>query len=325
MITAKIRNLATTLILTFTALAATAQDVNPPVVVTAKVDSASVVMGGRAKVHVEVLKNDGPGVYLDPVQTDGETKISTLSGAEVRQIEVDSTIPQQGRVQVNYTYLIQPFDVGPLTFGPFRYALPGGDTISSQTVTIKVLEPEIPQMMRDSLWINDMEGPLSVKGKWYDFIPDWWPWLLGALLLAGIAVLVFILYKRNGKSLLPRKTYLPPHQVALKRLASLRKQQVGAAMPPKTYYTELTDILRQYLGARFDIYAREMTSQQILEAMEANQQTAPYLTGIEQLLTTADFVKFAKQNPGQSENVHCFNIVLDFVEKTVPHEEPSKP
>ncbi|MCI5979194.1 MAG: BatD family protein [Bacteroidales bacterium] len=299
---------------------AQAQDV-PDMSVHASLDTAAVTMGDRTVLRVEVLKNMHEGVLVDLPRNDNpEQKVLTLGGAEVRDIAVDSTDVGNGRIQLNYNFTLQPFEPGMLSIAPLKYACKG-DTAFSEVVTLKVEEPQIPKEMRDSLLINPMVGQVSIPARWYDFIPSWWPWVLLGLGLIALGVAVFILYKKNGPGLLPRKKVIPPYQLAMQQLDQLKRSKLAEKGQPKEYYTVLTDILRQYLEGRFQIYAREMTSTQILQAMKENNETNAFTDAIRPMLETADFVKFAKQTPLPDENVRSFTVVHSFVKDTRPVEE----
>lgn len=303
----------------------------PPVVVRAKIDSASVTMSGRAVLNVEVIKPAGKGAMVNlPKYEPG--KPNDFAGAEVREINVDSTALPEGRVRVNYQIVLQPFEPGDLSFPTFKYVM-GADTFSSESVPLKVIEPMIPKLMRDSLIINPMEGPASIPARWYDYLPSWhnifhswWFWTILGLLIVALAGTLFYLYKKNGPSLLPRKKYIPPHMVALERLQQLKERKLAENGQDKEYYTVLTDILRQYLGGRFHIFAREMSSTQILRAIHNNREIAGYEKPIGQMLQIADYVKFAKVRALPEENVRSFNTVRDFVEQTKPVDpDPNSP
>lgn len=295
-----------------------------PVRVSAKIDSSAVVMGARVNMHVEVLKPAGKGaMYNMPVLEPG--KVTSLGGAEVRDIMVDSTPLPDHRMQVDYTIQLQPFDPGNLGFPAFKYVL-DADTFYSEVTYLKVLEPKMPKVMRDSLLINPNEGPVSIKARWYDYVPWWWYWvLLGALVIA-LGVLVAILYRKNGPSLLPRRKVIPPHVVAIDSLNKLKAKHLPESGQDKAYYTELTDILRTYLQGRFHINAREMTSTEILQAVKKNPEISDWLNRLTPMFNVADFVKFAKQRPTPQENTQSFDTVEDFVDKTKPAEpDPDSP
>ena len=71
------------------------------------------------------------------------------------------------------------------------------------------------------------------------------------------------------------------------------------------------------MARQFEIHAMESTT---TEFMEAFSMQYPTLTGLretlEQLLMLADLVKFAKEDPSESENERHMNNAFDFVEKT---------
>lgn len=292
----------------------------PTAVVRAHVDSASVRMADRVMLRVEVMKNTSRGVMANLPEYEPGKK-NDFHGVEVRDITIDSTALPNDRMQINYNILLQPFNPGTITIPAFKYAI-DTDTFRSEITTLKVLEPDMPKVMRDSLIINPMMGTVSVKARWYDYVPSWWYWVLIGLALIALGVTVAILYKRNGPSLLPHKKVVPPHVLALQRLEHLKQLHLAESGNDKEYYTELTDILRQYLEGRFGIFAREMTSSQILEAVDLNMITAPWHDRFEAMLKTADFVKFAKLRALPQENSSSFNTVRDFVEETRPVEVP---
>lgn len=303
----------------------------PAVTVRAKIDSASVTMSGRAIMHVQVIKPAGKGRMVNmPAYEPG--KANDFGGAEVREITADSSALPDNRMQVNYDIVLQPFEPGDLTFPAFKYVV-GADTFRSEVTTLKVIEPVMPKLMRDSLIINPMEGPVSIDARWYDYLPSWygmtrswWFWTIIGVLVLTLAAILIYLYKKNGPSLLPRKKFIPPHAVALERLQQLKERKLAEKGQDKEYYTVLTDILRQYLGGRFHIFAREMSSTQILQAIRNNREVDSWEKPIAQMLQIADYVKFAKERALPEENVRSFNTVRDFVEQTKPAEpDPNSP
>jgi hypothetical protein len=313
------KHTAALLAIAATSIFAKGQADMPATVIHAKIDSTQVTMSGRTMLRIEVLKNGHKGAIVGlPVIEPGKT--AEFHGVEVREINVDSTALNNGRMQVNYNILVQPFEVGDVTFPKFKYVV-DSDTSYSEVTSMKVLEPQMPKEMRDSLYINPMEGPVSIKGRWYDFVPEWWYWAVIIAAVIALIVVVAMLYKKNGPTLLPHKKVIPPYVLAMDRLSKLKAQKLAESGHEKEYYTELTDIFRQYLEGRFGIYAREMTTTQILDAMHANPMTKDEAESLLPMLETADFVKFAKVRPLPDENIRSYNVVHEFVEKTKPVEE----
>lgn len=306
-----------------------------PAKVTTSIDTATITMGERTNFNIEVLKNGHNGHFagfdtndstanlnLDNIALYADRKDAhpTLSGIEIRKIDIDSTDLGNGRIRINYTILLQPFN-------PQNYIIPAamyvtdGDTIRSNVTALNVIEPDMPKEMRDSLYINPMRGTLSIESRWYDWVPESWYWWVIGIALAALIVAVILLYRKNGKTLLPVRRRIPPYTLAKNRLDDLKKKRLPEKGHTKAYYTELTDILRQYLGGRFRIYALEMTSSQILDAMRSNPDTAAFVDQLKPMFRVADFVKFAKQDSTPTENIQSSNAVESFIDSTRPVED----
>lgn len=287
-----------------------------PTVVNATADSTTVPMAQRTNIKVEVVKNGHAGAFVNLPHEE-------ISGAEIREITVDSANLGNNRIQLTYNFLIQPFEPGVVNVPEFKYVVEG-DTFRSAPLSIKVLEPEMPKEMRDSLLLNANEGTKSVPGRWYDFIPSWWYWVVLAILFVALVALVVMLYRKNGPTLLPRKKVIPPHILAFRQLEELKQKKLSETGHEKEYYTILTDILRQYLEGRFRIYAREMSTTQIMDAVKTNDEINKYGESLWPVLETADFVKFAKVKPLIDENIRSFSTIKEFVQDTKPVEVPEE-
>lgn len=301
-------------------VAQASDDNAPSAAVRATVDSASVAMGDRVMLRVEVVKNRTNGALFNlPREINGEPR--TLGNVEVREVTVDSTPLPNGRMQLNYNLQMHPLEVGVFTFPQFKYVI-GADTFYSDVTTLKVREPLMPKMMVDSLVIHPYEPQISIKPHWYDYVPSWWYWVVIGGAVVALGVVVAMLYRTNGPTLLPRRKVVAPHVLAMQRLDKLKASRLAENGQEKEYYTELTEILRQYLEGRFGINALEMSTTQIREAVNGNADTAQFAQALAPVLETADFVKFAKVRPLPDENIKAFNTVRGFVEATRPVEEP---
>lgn len=91
----------------------------------------------------------------------------------------------------------------------------------------------------------------------------------------------------------------------------------------KEYFTELTDILREYLFARFGINAMEMTTRQIMDKIYESdlRDKRDY---VKQILNVADFVKFAKVRPLPADSIAAYDNAEKFIEETIPQEKNEK-
>lgn len=276
--------------------------------VKASIDSTSVIQGSKANLRLEVLTNTTGGVIIDAPETGTD-----YFGIEISDLKVDTIDHGNGRIELDYNYTIQAFDPGTVTLPPFRYAI-GDDTISTEVVTLKVLEVDLDTLTD----INPMYNVVSVPSRWYDFIPGWWLWIFVAIAAAGVITCLILLFRRK-KGLISKPVKItPPYDLAVMRLNDLQAKKLPQSGRDKEYYTELTDILRQYLDGRFGINAMEMTSTQIIDTLRHNKETRPGTDLMKQILEIADFVKFAKVRPLPDDNIKAFNSAVKFVEDSKP-------
>ena len=104
-----------------------------------------------------------------------------------------------------------------------------------------------------------------------------------------------------------------------KEREKLREKKLWQSGKIKEYYTEVTDILRRYMEARFGILAMESTTDEILESLtDGGHAAAPQLNILRPVLTMADLVKFAKAQPVPAENEETLASASRFVSETIP-------
>lgn len=142
--------------------------------------------------------------------------------------------------------------------------------------------------------------------------------LLGLVLFVAIRALV---RRRRGR---PRPAPVvaprPPHEVALERIEALRRQGEFDRGSYQPLYFALSEILRAYLGDRFAIDARELTTAELVARMEERHDSA--LTSQRELirgqLEAWDLVKFAKAPSSDSEARASLDAAETVVRATIP-------
>ena len=144
-----------------------------------------------------------------------------------------------------------------------------------------------------------------------------------AALLAAIVFIIIRLKRHKPLISIPQAPPLPADVRALNALDELRQQQLWQQGRVKEYHTELTDIVRNYLEETYSIPSTEMTSDQTLDAFRSCQAyTDETLSLLQQMLQTADMVKFAKSQPQPYQHDLSMTQAVNFVKLTAPkHEE----
>ncbi len=95
------------------------------------------------------------------------------------------------------------------------------------------------------------------------------------------------------------KFYESPAQIALRRLTALENSGLVQSGEFKQFYIELSEIARQYIEARYQIKALEMTTEEFLALIIGNtgHLKLEHQFMIKEFLHSADLVKFAKHIP----------------------------
>lgn len=293
-----------------------------PVMLNAKLDSASMLMGNVNTLRLEVVQDKGVKGNFPLFEKFGPEGIVTLLNDTIelsRPTKVDTLEVGSGRIQINYEVPVQVFDSGLYKLPEFEYAA-GRDTARSKSLLLTVVPVNVTaddpiSPMTD---VADPENP-SI----FDSLPDWlyyywWIILLGIALICG-GIYAWRKFRTEG-TLLPRKPQLSPYDQAMLDLKSLKSRKLWEAGREKEYYTELTDILRRYLDGRFGIKAMEMTSNEIMSHLADLGSGVVPRDKMRDILDMADFVKFAMVRPLPDDNVALFKNAEDFVESTKPVE-----
>ncbi|MBO4870598.1 MAG: cell wall anchor protein [Muribaculaceae bacterium] len=285
-----------------------------PVTVTAKLDSAILLMGKTTALHLEVVQDKNQHGMFPIDQTD--TLSAMVEIAEHRK--ADTTDLGNNRIQINRDIILQSFDSGLYAVGPIAYIV-DRDTFFSKQLTLKVLPVNVDTLQD----IHDIKPVEGVPFKFFDWVPDviadyWWAWLLALLLIGGALYYYFHWYKKGINPLKPERKRLPPYEEAMLNLQNLKQQQLWQNGQEKEYFTGLTDILRVYIDRRFHVNAVEMTTTQIIDTLKQNEETRAVNEQLSMILEIADFVKFAGARPLADDNEMAYQRAVNFVEATKP-------
>lgn len=296
-----------------------------PPQVKARLDSVKVLMGRMTALHLEVVENEG-AKGLFPALSHPRDGIIGLCGDSIElrsSYTRDTTALGSGRVQINYDIPVQAFDSGTYVLPPFIY-VSGRDTVRSNGLILQV----VPVPVTEDAQISDYAPVMEPEdSSIFDYLPQWivdfWWLILTILLLIGLTVWGYMRYRDRGY-ILPRKPEPSPYVVAMSELRQLKAGKLWERGLEKEYFTKLTDILRNYLDRRFSINAMEMTSDQIVRTLSENAAIKEKRGYIRNILTMADFVKFAKVRPLPTDSVSALEDAERFVEETKPSEEEEK-
>ena len=275
-------------------------------------DSAYLLMGKATPLHIELITaSSADGQLLVPKDTLCD-KVEIL-----KALEADTSDIHNGRIQIDQQLLLQSFDSGTYVLNPIRY-VQGNETIASNRLVLKVMPVPVDTLTT----IHDYADVQDVDRRFVDYLPDFLVdyglWILALIIVLGAGYYLYRRLSRKGVETKEKVIVIPPYELAIQELDSLRSDKLCEQGCEREFYTRLTDILRQYLQGRFGINAMEMTSTQIRHMLQTNEETRLSKRNMDQVLETADFVKFAKVRPLPEDNTRSFNSAIQFVEDTKP-------
>jgi hypothetical protein len=291
------------------------------VVVKASIDSAKIKIGEQARITLSVTKGKSDNVIF-PAYTD------TLGdGIEVVGItNRDTTELDDEMESVSQQIVVTSFDSTLALIKPFVFTC-NGDSFLTEELSLKV----------DPVHVDTLKNDLKDIKPIYDAPVDWRGILLTILLVAVVIAAVVGLwflyrkYRKKKAETTEEKEVVPenPYLLAIRKLDEIKSEKVWQKGLLKRYYTDVTDVLREYVKFRFDIDAPEMTSDQILSSLALNEtfggcvEKDAIIGNLSEVLRIADLVKFAKWQPSFSDNDRIIAVAYDFIEKTKPVEEAS--
>lgn len=290
------------------------------VTVTAKLDSVNLLMGNMTTLGLEVVQDKGkPGGFPMFRNVDPSLGYVGVCGDSIElrtSFKADTVEIGSGRIQINYKVPLQAFDSGTYRLPEFVY-VSESDTARSNALTLQVVPVKVTaeDPIAGFAPVAEPEGK-----KFFDFVPDWFADFWWIILIAVLAIIAFIWamrrYKKEG-TVLKKKPEPTPYETAMKNLRELKARNLWEQGMEKEYFTRLTDILRIYLDKRFGINAMEMTTREIMNRLY-DSDVKDKRDYVRQILSVADFVKFAKVRPLPADNIAAYENAVKFVEETKP-------
>jgi hypothetical protein len=159
---------------------------------------------------------------------------------------------------------------------------------------------------------RDITGTIALSQRWP-------PWAIGLTAGAAAALLIggWLLFRawRAGR-MRPAPPELP-EVLALRALQALAARDWIAAGQAREYYYRLSEIVRQYIEARFALAAPEMTTEEFLAQLLRDRSALPYDAGrLGEFLEACDMVKYAALEPGQAEATRALEAARAFIHAT---------
>ena len=179
---------------------------------------------------------------------------------------------------------------------------------NSQTLEVKTMPVDTA-----TFEVHDIKGQIRYPVTFKEVLP-WIGTVLGILGLIALAIWLILKYGKKRNAADEKKD--PAHIVALRKLDMYRGNKMWAPEKQKAFYSGITDTLREYIDARYDIGAMEMTTAEIMKDLKKTDVAEDLQSGLKELFERADFVKFAKFTASEEENASALPVAVRFVTST---------
>jgi hypothetical protein len=291
------------------------------------------------------------GVFLQPLQERDSVLIAdqVLYGFELKQVEEGTRFAfpewkgdERGGVQalspwivdtvktkkqkkgmprlldIRSSLLLTSFDEGVYDLPPIMVGRLSNDGILD-TLVFDPMRLEVKTMPVDTATFvpHDIKGQIRYPLTFAEVFP----WLAAFWVFAVVVIVascLVIIHKRKSDPAYVRKD--PAHIVALRELDKYRGSKMWAADKQKTFYSGVTDALREYISSRYGVSAMEMTTAEIFADMKDSDVPKELLSEVQELFERADFVKFAKYVASDDDNASVLSLAVRFVTETYKTE-----
>ncbi|SRR5690554_2317243 len=251
-------------------------------------------------------------------------KDSLAKGIEIiSQSKVDTTFEEGDRPDriIFQSITITAWDSGYYPIEPLSFIIDGKE-MESKALLLEVHGIALEQEAD----IKDIKDIFSVPFSLWDWILSNKGSIGAILLILFLAWLAYFYYKKQKnrpkedvKIVVPKEA---ADKVALRKLEALKKAQLWQQNQVKEYYVQLSFILREYIGNRYEVQALELTTDEIMLMTNKYLDISDtYKKDLQQTLIIADMAKFARQKPPAEENERVFKHTLDFIKGTALKEE----
>ena len=256
--------------------------------VTTSVDTTKNKIGAEFKLTIKTDVDTFSKVKFPEAKNFGALEV-------IHSYKID-TVRNGARYELIKKYGLTQFDSGKYTIQRIPVLI-NGKPVFSDSIKVEVNDIQVDtlkQKMYDIKDIAEVESPLG----------NWWIYLLILLVIgiAGYFIYQFI-KKRQSQPKAEVIVFKSPIEKATTLLQQLENKKLWQKGEIKDYYSELTDIARNYIEEEINIPAMESTTSELIDGLrKAAKQKKLKLSNetvenLEKVLKQADLVKFAKVKP----------------------------
>lgn len=193
------------------------------------------------------------------------------------------------------------------------------DTILSKSFQIKVDDVKIDSANLQGFPIKPI---MQEEYNWQDYWNKYWIYLVvGAVIFLALLIvaILFLREKKNkGEKTFTIKT---PYEEAIDALKNIDKKKYLEKGQLYPFYSELSFLLRRYVGRVFHFSSLELLSDDLVNYFQKSTHLQKEdVEKLKEFLYDSDLVKFAKAVPDEQKHLFYRKWAEELIEKTKPME-----
>lgn len=289
-----------------------------PATLTLKVSKKEITIAEKLELHIVITIQEDYEVVLPEFGDKLERFGITNYQVHPRQLQDD------GLVKLETTYTLEPFlsgdyEIPPMTVKFYQQAQKDKmHSVESEPlkITVQSLLPE-----NTDLTLHEIEPPLTFTTELTHLQ---FAILAGFIGILVIGIIMFFWWRRR---LQKTQVIVKPlaSEIAFAALQSLLDEKQIEQGAIKTFYLQLSNILRHYIEDRFGLHAPERTTEEFLNDLATtNVLVTTHKNLIKAFLQHCDLVKFAEHQPATAEIQTTFDACKTFIVETKENTENSE-
>ncbi|TDO84137.1 hypothetical protein EV143_101582 [Flavobacterium chryseum] len=252
-------------------------------------------------------------------------KLKNIGPLEVIQSYPIDTVKKNDTYELIKKYGLTQFDTGKFTIPSIKILI-DKQPFLSDSIRVEVANVKVDTLQQKMYDIKDITAVDNGIG-------DWWIYVLIVVIILGIGAFVYWYVKKRQHKKIEEEVYKTPIEKATSLLNNLEQKELVQKGEIKEYYSELTDIARNYIEEAIHIPAMESTTSELIQAIRTASTkkkmtlTPETVENLERVLRQADLVKFAKSKPLDfeiTEDRNKIQKVILTLDNAIPTEVPEE-
>ena len=206
----------------------------------------------RVVTSIDTTKNKIGAEFKLTLKTSVDTlskvvfpNLKNIGALEVIQSYPVDTVKNNDRYELIKKYGLTQFDSGKYTIPSIKILI-NSKSYMTDSIAVEVANVSVDTLKQKMFDIKDIQPAKSQIG-------DWWKYLLLLALIVGIGAAVYWYLKKYQKKKIEAEVYKTPIEKATSLLNSLEQKELWQKGEVKEYYSELTDIARNYIEEAIDL------------------------------------------------------------------------